>query len=70
MMPKMNGSELYRTVHEDHPASKFLFISGYNAEELKKTVNMDPTVPFLQKPWMPNEFLTRVREVLDQAPAS
>jgi two-component system NtrC family sensor kinase len=70
MMPKMNGSELYRAVHEDHPASKFLFISGYNAEELKKTVNMDPTVPFLQKPWMPNEFLTRVREVLDQAPAS
>ncbi len=70
MMPKMNGSELYRAVQGDHPASKFLFISGYNAEELKKTVNMDPTVPFMQKPWMPNELLTRVREVLDQAPAS
>ena len=70
MMPKMNGSELYHAVHDDHPASKFLFISGYNAEELKKTVNMDPTVPFMQKPWMPNELLIRVRDVLDQAPAS
>ncbi len=70
MMPKMNGSELYHAVQGDHPTSKFLFVSGYNAEELKKTANMDPSVPFMQKPWMPNELLTRVREVLDQAPAS
>jgi hypothetical protein len=54
-------------VREGNTASKFLFISGYNAEELKKTVNMDPTVPFMQKPWTPTEFLTRVREVLDEA---
>ena len=67
MMPKMNGSQLHRAVREDNAASKFLFISGYNAEELKKTVNMDPTVPFMQKPWTPTEFLTRVREVLDEA---
>jgi PAS domain S-box-containing protein len=67
MMPKMNGSQLHRAVREGNTASKFLFISGYNAEELKKTVNMDPTVPFMQKPWTPTEFLTRVREVLDEA---
>ncbi len=66
MMPKMNGSQLHRAVREGNPASKFLFISGYNAEELKKTVHMDPAVPFMQKPWTPTEFLIRVREVLDQ----
>ena len=67
MMPKMNGAQLHHTVCEDDPHSKFLFISGYNADELTKTVDMDPTVPFMQKPWTPTEFLTRVRQVLDQA---
>ena len=67
MMPKMNGAQLHHAVCENDPGSKFLFISGYNADELTKTVDMDPTVPFMQKPWTPAEFLTRVREVLDQA---
>ncbi|MCH8939338.1 MAG: response regulator [Gemmatimonadetes bacterium] len=67
MMPKMNGAQLHHTVCEDDPHSKFLFVSGYNADELTKTVDMDPTVPFMQKPWTPTEFLTRVRQVLDQA---
>ena len=66
MMPKMNGAQLQHAVCEDDPDSKFLFVSGYNADELTKTVDMDPTVPFMQKPWTPTEFLTRVRELLDQ----
>lgn len=66
MMPKMNGAQLHHAVCEDDPDSKFLFVSGYNADELTKTVDMDPTVPFMQKPWTPTEFLTRVRELLDQ----
>ena len=65
MMPRMNGGELYRAVRQVRPSAKFLFMSGYNSDDLSGTVVMEEDVPFMRKPWTPTEFLGRVREVLD-----
>ncbi|MCZ6917804.1 MAG: PAS domain S-box protein [Gemmatimonadetes bacterium] len=65
MMPRMNGGEFYRAVRQERPSTKFLFMSGYNSDDLSGTVVMEEDVPFMRKPWTPTEFLGRVREVLD-----
>ena len=44
---------------------KFMFTSGYAAQDMRTSVAMDPTIPYLIKPWTLSEFLLQVRGVLD-----
>ena len=61
VMPGMGGGELSRRIRERHPGMKVLLMSGYS-EELVAAEHGD--VPFLPKPFTPEELATKVREVL------
>jgi hypothetical protein len=61
VMRGMGGGELSRRIRERHALMKVLLMSGYS-EELVAAEHGD--VPFLPKPFTPEELSTKVREVL------
>jgi len=66
VMPRMSGLELYQAMKLAGFSSKFMFMSGYSARDVLANVDSDVELPFLQKPWTPNELLSLVRDVLDE----
>jgi two-component system cell cycle sensor histidine kinase/response regulator CckA len=65
VMPRMNGTQLYDAVRRNGSQVQFLFTSGYVGREGRADVTLDPTVPFLPKPWTVDELVSRVRDILD-----
>jgi FixJ family two-component response regulator len=61
----MSGLELYQAMVAAGISKKFMFMSGYSARDVYAKVDPDAELPFLQKPWTPNELLGLVRDVLD-----
>ena len=64
VMPGMSGRELVERIAPLRPEARVLLISGYT-----QTAGFEHTIAkagaaFLQKPFTPDVFLTRVREVL------
>jgi PAS domain S-box-containing protein len=64
MMPGISGWELGRTLNERYPQQRILYISGYT-EDIANGSPVTQGVPFLQKPFLPDELLTMVRRLLD-----
>jgi PAS domain S-box-containing protein len=64
VMPKMNGNELAIEIRRDRPGIKVLFSSGYTGDVVAQQGALDPTVPFLQKPFTPRTLSVKVREAL------
>jgi two-component system, cell cycle sensor histidine kinase and response regulator CckA len=69
IMPQMNGRELAERVLEKCPDMKVLFISGYTDDCIIHRGVLDQRLPFLQKPFAPETFLSKVRAVLDACAA-
>jgi PAS domain S-box-containing protein len=65
-MPGFSGSELARRLGEKRPAMRVLFISGYTDQEAAQWGKLNQPVHFLQKPFHPDAFLTRARQILDR----
>ena len=65
VMPQMGGIELAMCLHEARPDIKILLTSGYTDEAPTLACSPNGSIPFLQKPFMPSELLSQVREVLD-----
>lgn len=65
IMPKMNGREAYRAIHEMQPGIKALFMSGYAEEIISKKGIIEPGLNFVLKPVPPKELVRKAREVLD-----
>ena len=64
MMPEMNGVEAYRQIKELRPGICILFMSGYSGgSQLTQDIQM--RVEPLQKPFLPEQLLERVRQALD-----
>ena len=59
VMGGMGGVELAKRVREQHPDLPVLFMSGYTELELPEDARL------LHKPFMPDELLQTLREVLD-----
>lgn len=64
IMPGMNGWDLAQRVGELRPETRKLFLSGYTEESLAKKGLQDKGVHFIQKPFSPEFFAVKVREVL------
>ena len=45
----------------------FIFTSGYSALDARESSSLDPSVPYLPKPWSAAELADSVRGVLDRA---
>ena len=65
-MPGFSGSELARRLGEQRPAMRVLFISGYTDQDTSQWNRHNQPVHFLQKPFHPDAFLTRARQILDR----
>ncbi|MCR9165366.1 MAG: ATP-binding protein [Nannocystaceae bacterium] len=65
MMPKLGGRKAYDAIRTVCPRTRFLFASGYGAEEVTTRFLADTNVEFLAKPFAPPMLLATVRAVLD-----
>ncbi len=65
VMPKRNGKEVFDAIKSLNPRIKVLFTSGYPADIIHKKGILDKALPFIAKPFGPNELLRKVREALD-----
>jgi PAS domain S-box-containing protein len=65
-MPGFSGSELARRLAVPRPNMRVLFISGYTDVEAAQMGKINQPAQFLQKPFHPDAFLTKTRQILDQ----
>ena len=75
VMPKMGGQELAEQASRLWPSLPVLFMSGYADGLYGESRLLDADMPFLQKPFTPEQLLVKVRETIDRkmaqaAPAS
>lgn len=68
-LPKLGGEALIRAFKEINPSVKTIVASGHLDPDLKSQLAAAGAVEFMQKPFRPNELLTKVRQVLDQKAA-
>jgi len=66
VMPKKNGREVHDEIAALKPAVKTIYISGYNADIVRKKGITDDAANFLLKPLSPMDLLHTVRRILDE----
>jgi two-component system, cell cycle sensor histidine kinase and response regulator CckA len=64
-MPRMNGPELSQEVLAAHPDAKRLYMSGYTGAWLAEHGIAEIEGALLEKPFLPDVLLRKVREVLE-----
>jgi PAS domain S-box-containing protein len=64
VLPGMNGRELAERLRSVHPAMKVLYMSGYTDDVAVQHGVLSARLPFLQKPFTPDDLTRKVREVL------
>ncbi len=62
--PKMRGKDLYDKIHEISADTKFLFVSGYQANQISQNFVLDQGFEFLPKPFDLDDLAGKVREIL------
>jgi signal transduction histidine kinase len=66
VMPKKNGSEVFKEIRQVHPDAKVMFLSGYAPPSMAEIGSGDGKTDFMAKPVMPERLLAKVRQVLDR----
>ena len=69
-MPEMGGGELAEKLMARRPDLKVLYISGYTNDEVLRRGIQGAPAGFLHKPFTADDFMRRVREVLEGASAA
>lgn len=64
MMPKMEGRELFERIRNVNPAMRFLFVSGYSADQPDIDFVTGKEVEFLEKPFQLHSLATKLRKLL------
>lgn len=64
LMPKMKGSELYEQIRRMSPTTRFLFVSGYQADKLGRDFVPGKGVDFLEKPFPLDRLAAKIRQAL------
>ena len=65
VMPGISGRVLADKLLRSYPGMKVLYISGYTDDSIVRHGIIDEGIPFLQKPFAPNDLAKKVREILD-----
>ena len=69
-MPKMSGRELTERIMPLRPDLRILYMSGYTDDAVLRRGDVEDGIPFLEKPFTPEELARKVREVLDEHPGA
>jgi two-component system cell cycle sensor histidine kinase/response regulator CckA len=67
IMPGMNGAVLAAALRQVCPGTPVLFVSGHADSVIAPGGVPDPAVEYLSKPFTPEQFAARVRDVIDRA---
>jgi len=62
-MPGLDGRGLGETIARCWPQIRVLYMSGFPAGRMVKEGALDPSQPFLQKPFTSEQLLRKVREL-------
>ena len=65
-LPKLNGYGVFEQVTRMKPTVKFIIASGYIDPSDKAAILNSGAKAFIQKPYVPDEMLRKIREVLDE----
>jgi two-component system, cell cycle sensor histidine kinase and response regulator CckA len=65
VMPQMGGRELAERICTVRPETKVLYMSGYTDDAIVRHGILEDHVSFIQKPFSPDLFALKVREVLE-----
>lgn len=63
-MPGLGGRQLGETISRCWPRVRVLYMSGFPARRMVDEGALDPTSPFIQKPFTKEQLTRRVREML------
>jgi CheY-like chemotaxis protein len=63
-MPGLGGRQLGETISRCWPRVRVLFMSGFPARRILDEGALDPTVPFIQKPFTREQLARKIKEVL------
>ena len=61
----LNGREVAERIWAENPRMKVIFSSGYGADTLGKDFKLDPSINYLQKPYLPQTLARVIRNCLD-----
>jgi DNA-binding response OmpR family regulator len=65
-MPNLSGQELASRLEALRPELPLLFISGYTDDEMVRRGLIEPSSPFLSKPFTPEVLSAKVRLLLER----
>jgi PAS domain S-box-containing protein len=65
VMPEVGGRELATRLWETRRDLRVLFMSGYMGDDVMKHAPHGPGIGFIGKPFMPEDFIRKVRECCD-----
>jgi CheY-like chemotaxis protein len=64
VMPRMTGLELAARLKESHPGLRMLYMSGYSERAAAESMQTDPSIRLLSKPFSRSALLRAVHELL------
>ena len=69
MMPELGGRGLYEALRAEGTRVPVVFTSGFVSADTREREGLDPSVPFLEKPWEMSDLVRIVRELAGPPPA-
>ncbi len=70
VMPRMGGKEVMKRIREINPGIRIVFTSGYSASGIHTNFILEEGLEFIPKPYSTEVLRSRIREVLDNPPAT
>ena len=64
-LPVFGGHDVFRKIRAINPEAKIIFASGFFDPETKSEMYKAGLINFIQKPYMQNEVLQKIREAID-----
>jgi DNA-binding response OmpR family regulator len=66
-MPDLDGVEVLQRIRNSDAAARVIVMTGHAPESIQNRLRAYPDVTVLSKPFLPNELLKKVRDILGQA---